>query len=215
MTTFNKTSFTITDSTFTYNSATDMGGVIWCKGSFIVNNSMFNFNRVNNSLGLMFMSKCNAHFSNSTFSNNFGSLYFFLYTPKSLSVGNYTQFENCGKSQVAGAVMSHLEGGAITSLQSVVTFMGKSSLLNNQASRGGAVLAIDSTITLFGITIIANSLARRDGGGISLRQSILNIRGNCNFSNNSAMIGGGIYATIVQLLQSITQGIYKLSTTVQ
>ena len=193
MRTFHETSFIITDSTFTNNTAAQIGAVIWCEGSFSVNNSRFNFNAVDKSLGMMFMARCYAHFSNSTFNHNFGSLYVF---DSYLTLSGYTKFENGGKSQVAENVITRSEGGAITIFQSIVTFMGKNSLLNNQAHHGGAISATDSTIILHGETIIANNFARNgSGGGISLRESILKIRGNCNISNNHALIGGGIHTT--------------------
>jgi hypothetical protein len=88
------------------------------------------------------------------------------------------------------------EGGAITSVQSTVTFTGVSSLSNNQARRGGAILAIESKIMMYGETTIANNTATvSSGGGISLQQSDLEVRGNCIISGNDAVKGGGIHAT--------------------
>ena len=76
-------------------------------------------------------------------------------------------------------VFTHQEGGAVTSYNSTVIFIGVSSLLNNQASRGGAILATESTVIMQGKTTIAHNMATNsNGGGIYLYQSNLEIKGN-------------------------------------
>ena len=63
------------------------------------------------------------------------------------------------------------EGGAITSFQSIVIFIGVINLSNNQAKCGEAILAAESKIIIYGEAPIANNTATdSNGGGIFLQQ---------------------------------------------
>ena len=185
-------SFNITSSTFTTNKA-DIGGVIWSEGvhSFTINNSSFNNNSANSYGGIMFTVDCSTHITDSTFHHNSGSLYTYN---GNLTFSGQSNFENCVEPSNKTSLTS-LEGGALTSFQSTITFRGETSLLNNQARQGGAILAIGSTIVLYGTTTIANNRATdSSGGGVSLQQSNLDIKGSCTISDNYAMRGGGVHA---------------------
>ena len=171
-------SYNITSSTFTHNQAAVM---VSLNGSVNIINSSFKNNTVNGYGRMMFITGCCAHMIDSTFCNNSGSLYSYH---GSITFSGQTNFEN-----------SHQEGGALTSFHSTVIFNGETSLLNNQARQGGAIVAIDSRISLHGTMIIANNTATdSNGGGISLRKSVLDIKGSCTISGNSAMRGGGVHA---------------------
>ena len=195
-------SFTITSSTFTNNSATILGGVIYCSASLPdreslnIYSSSFYTNKADGYGGIMFTIGCTTHIADSAFDHNLGSLYIFN---SNLTISGYTTFENCAEPSNKTAtenVLTRQEGGAITSFQSTVIFTGATSLLNNQARRGGAILSTESKIMIHGETTIANNKATNsNGGGISLYQSDLEIKGNCNISHNHAMRGGGIHAT--------------------
>ena len=117
------------------------------------------------------------HINDGTFENNLGSFYIF---DSHLTFSGYTRLENFTKQ-------------SLISIQSTVIFTGISSLSNNRASSG----AISATESKYGETIIANNTATAmsSGGGISLRQSDLEVRGNCTISGNAAVRGGGIHAT--------------------
>lgn len=188
-------SLNIISSTFFENRASDLGGVFWCKGgSFNVDNSIFTFNVAEYLGGIMYTIECSVVFINSTFEHNLGSLYTFN---SNLSFGGYTILRNCAEpsNKTSSEILAiSREGGAITSLQSTVTFTGETSLLSNQARHGGAILATESTVMIYGQTTIAYNMAMI-GGGISLQQSDLVIKGNCSISENFAMRGGGIHGT--------------------
>ena len=188
-------SLNIASSTFNENHASALGGVFWCKGgSFNVDNSTFTFNAAENLGGIMYTIECNVVFINSVFDHNLGSLYAFN---SNLSFGGYTVLQNCAEpsnnTSSETSVISQ-EGGAITSLQSIVTFVGETNLFSNQARRGGAILATESTVTIYGQTTIAYNMATT-GGGVALQQSDFVIKGNCTISQNFAVRGGGIHGT--------------------
>jgi predicted outer membrane repeat protein len=133
-----------------------------------------------------------THITDGTFEYNSGSLYIFN---SNLTFSGYTRVENSPEPNKA-APGAREEGGAITSIQSTVIFAGVSSLSNNQARHGGAILATESKIMMYcEITIANNTATVSSGGGISLQQSNLEVKGNCNISGNDAVRGGGIHAT--------------------
>ena len=189
-------SFTISTSVFVNNKATVIGGVFWCTGGTLnVDNSNFSLNAVSSQGGgVIFILQCSTHITNSRFDDNNGSLYTFN---SNLTFSGHLTFENSMEPVIAGNGVTSQEGGAITSFQSTVIFTRESvvHVSNNQASDGGALLATESTITVYGETTIANNMANSSGGGISLKQSRLEIKGMCQFVNNVAVTGGGIYAS--------------------
>ena len=186
-------SFNMTSSAFTHNQAAILRSY---NGSANIINSSFENNIANfNTGGGMFITGCCAHMVDSTFRNNSGSLNSYH---GSITFSGQTMFENCRRvvpSTIKPQI--HEEGGALTSLHSTIIFNGKTSFLNNQARQGGAILAIGSRITLHGTMTIANNTATDNvssGGGVSLQKSVLDIKGNCNISDNYAMRGGGVHA---------------------
>ena len=198
---FNSSSMNITNTNFTYNSATH-GGVIWASDSlFNIVGSNFFANEANSSGGIMFITHCSVHITDGIFDHNLGSLYIFS---SYLNFSGNISFRNCEEpSKMVSTLRLTLfstqirpEGGAITSIQSIVIFTGVSDLSYNQARRGGAILATESKIIMYGETIVANNTATdSSGGGISLQQSYLKIKGNTTISGNDADRGGGIHAT--------------------
>lgn len=185
----------ISGSTFTNNSAVDSGGVIWyLGGSVSIDSSTFNSNVANRHGGVMFMTHCSTLITNSTFDLNLGPIYAFN---ANLTIAGNTQFHNCYSSKLLGTgkLITHQEGGVITSFLSTVVFLGLSTFLHNQAYHGGAILATQSMITIYGeIRITSNVATNGNGGGIALKHSILEIKGECNIKYNRAVRGGGIYA---------------------
>ena len=192
---------------FTYNKAVEAGGVIYSIDSLIdINNGTFSGNTANGYGGIMFTKECTTNVTDSTFISNSGSLYT-LYG--NIHFSGYSMFENC--VEPTNKTFAVKEGGAVTCVLSTVIFNGETSLLNNKAMQGGAILASDSTTLLYGTLIIANNTATNSsGGGISLQQSILEIRGNCTVYGNYAMRGGGVHAksSVIGVHQ---QGILKIT----
>ena len=143
----------------------------------------------------MLTSNCSIYAANTIFDNNLGSLYTFN---SRLTFSGHINFSNSteptSKTELQD-IATFQEGGAITSFKSTIIFTGTSSLTKNQARHDGATLATDTTIVMDGDIRIANNMALSgNGGGISLYQSILEIKGHCYIYHNSATRGGGIHA---------------------
>ena len=192
-----KATYNITNSTFTYNSARRGGIGFAISSSVNIVDSTVHANKADTNGGIMFITQGFIHITDGIFDHNSGSLYIFS---SNLTFSGYTRFENCeepsNKLDTDPITSLHQEGGAITSVQSTAIFTGVTSLSNNQARHGGAILATESKIVMYSEAIIANNTATiSNGGGISLHQSDLEIKGNCIFSGNNAVRGGGIHAT--------------------
>ena len=186
----------LANCTFIYNNADHDSGAIWCVDGLVsTTNSKFSNNRAGEFGGVMVTSNCSIHSTNDTFDNNLGSLYTFN---SRLTFSGNTSFTNCAESPskiISKDIVTFQEGGAITSFKSTIIFTGVSSLTTNQARDGGAILATDSIITMYGNIEIAHNVAiSRNGGGVSLYRSMLEIKGNCYISDNSATRGGGVHA---------------------
>ena len=147
-----------------------------------------------------------------SFDNNIGSIYTIsseVIFDGNCKIQHSAKMKNKSKSKDQLVLA---EGGALTVLQSTVIFNGLSSLTNNEAENGGAILAHGSKIVLNGdISIERNSASHGNGGGISLYQSIFEIKGNCTVFNNKAMNGGGIYASSSYLSVFQDDGILYLT----
>ena len=186
-------SFNISNSTFNNNSAVFGGVIFGVNGTFNLDSGNFNRNAfTNQGAGIIFLTQCSTHISNSTFDQNIGSLSIFN---SKLTLSGYLKFENFTEAIRLGNTTE--EGGAISSFQSTVIFTRESIVhfSNNTARNGAAILATESTITMYGETAIANNVANVSGGGISLKRSRLEIKGNCQIVNNVAVRGGGIHAS--------------------
>ena len=189
----------LTKCNFISNRAIDTGGVIWSsQGTLTVADSKFSLNAAGSGGAVIFTFQCKANFKNITFEQNNGSLYTFN---SDIIFDGYSKFENCTE---ALPELNHtsVEGGAITSFQSSLTFNHGSVVhfSNNRARQGGAILSTSSTISMEGKIIISNNMvtvASGNGGGISLSQTRLEIKENgiCLITNNSAARGGGIHSS--------------------
>ena len=190
-------SLSISISRFAVNSA-QVGGVIDATSgsSLMIVGSTFHANKAYRYGGIMFTIECSTHITESTFDNNFGSLYIFN---SNLTIsGRSSGFEHCSEPLKTPMVLIQTlqEGGAITSFRGTLTFTGVSELSNNQARKGGAILATESKIMIDGeVTIANNTATHSSGGGISLHQSNLIIKEKCTIFGNNALRGGGIHIT--------------------
>ena len=139
----------VTGCSFTENFATHRGGILYSG-----DNSSITFNQVtvsNNSAaqGVICFVETFGRFSDTMFSDNVGSFLFYYSSAKFL--GN-TTFVNC-------ISQSSNSGGAISALQSDITFEGKSCLLLNLAANGGAINAIASKVYIYGEMLLSNNTA--------------------------------------------------------
>ena len=153
---------------------------------------------------MIYLFQCSTHIANSIFDHNFGSSSSIYAFNSNLTISGITKFENSKQQFIFDNNTKGFsrEGGVIISYQSTVIFARDGKIIffkSNEARYGGAILAIKSTIVMYGETTIANNsltaFANSSGSGISLKQSFLEIKGNCTIFNNSAMRGGGIHAT--------------------
>ena len=186
--------YTISNSNFTSNSAT-RGGVMVTSGDPLVTISKSNFFSNSATMGGVMATSgdslydiSNSNFASNSATNDGGVIYMF-YSESSLAIF-YSNFTS----------NSATDGGVMYILYSDFSFITINSIFtSNSAEDGGAILAIDSTIIINGETTITNNnitaIDNSIGGGISLKQSRLEIRGKCKFTNNSAMRGGGIHVT--------------------
>jgi predicted outer membrane repeat protein len=196
---FNRGSIIITSTTFTNNSAVrGASGVIFSSVSSLnIINCSFCANKADSYGGIMSIVESTTHITDSIFDNNFGSLYIFS---SNITFSGHTRFQNGEEPRNKMTTRDAFteprpEGGAITSLLSTMIFAGVISLSSNQARHGGAILATESKIMMYSNTMMFNNTATvSSGGAISLQQSDLEIKGDCNISSNYARRGGGIHA---------------------
>ena len=194
-------SLTISNCTFNSNWANSGRVMKVFGGELSIYNSFFSLNTVNkHGQGMIFLSQCSTHIANTTFNHNVGSIYAFS---SNLNFSGYLNFNNFTEVHIVGNESIGQEGGVITTFLSTVTFAKQSRAIffNNQAREGGAILAIESTITIYGIAIIMKNyhnnitITKSSGGGIYLKQSHIDVKGRLYLVNNSAVRGGGIYAS--------------------
>ena len=185
-----RSSVILNSITLNNNSAGHNSGAVFCSEGLVgVDKSTFNKNRAPEYGGIMLATNCNVNISNCHFCNNLGSFYTFI-SQVYFTGSNLIEY---GSEIINSTSTKEQEGGAISSFESTVTFIGTISLLKNTARNGGAILATASRIIMYGDIIIANNSAiSNSGGGVVLRQSVLEVRGVCQVCNNDAWYGGGI-----------------------
>ena len=200
--TYSNSAVNISKSTFIDNGATipTAPAIILCTGKLLnIDSCNFSFNALSRDGATIQSFKCSTHIVNCKFDHNVGSL---VYAYNSnLTLSGKTKFEDSNRALIQDGE-GFSQGGVISSYQSTVIFARDNTLLcfsSNQARNSSVILAIESTIIMCGETTIVNNnltaIANSSGGGISLKQSRLEIKGNCTLFNNSAMRGGGIQAT--------------------
>ena len=193
MDTSGNSSFSISNSNFTSNSANYDGGVMATSGdsSFSISNSNFTSNSANYGGVMRTSDDSSFTISNSNFTSNSVNYSGGVMITFGDSSFSISNSNFTSNSATSGGVMYIYSEFSLTTTNSIFT--------SNSAENGGAISAIESTITINGeITIAYNNMTAINnsiGGGISLKQSRLKIRGKCNLINNSAVRGGGIHAT--------------------
>ena len=162
-----------------------------------------------------------AFLGSTTISNNFGSIYFFSGI---LMFDGQTTIMSNSPINNRNETLFSIEGGALTTHQSVVYLAGNVNIMKNSArNSGGAILTSESTYYLEGnvkisensapfggaifafqcvfnfenSTIIRNNIANEDGGGVFAVGTTLRLtRGSLRFIDNSATHGGGLYIAL-------------------
>ena len=89
------------------------------------------------------------------------------------------------------------QGGALTTIKSIIILGGTCIIADNRADDGGAIHATESKIYVNGEIVVARNKASSNGGGVYLHTSELHFENNgfLHLSNNVANeSGGGIHA---------------------
>ena len=182
---------TIEECQFNNNKALQ-GSVLYSLESTINALSLLIESNTANNHGTFYLSESTILLSETTFSNNIGSL---LATATIVNFTHFNSFNNCTTSQLSRS--NFREGGALTAFQSTVYFEGTTTFHSNLADSGGAVHSTESVLNVTGTTLIRNNRVRRNGGGIYLSRSELLCQQNSSLRlvNNTALRqGGGLHA---------------------
>ena len=211
-----QTDLIIHQTSFVYSKAND-GGVIWTdQGVLVINHSSFGDNNASAggviwaeqaklnativnitdnyaNVGVVYLLESTSDWSDICYSNNVGSLYTLGGEINIKSGSNFTN-----NTQPSHKIVRVKEGGAITTIQSKIVFIGKSWLTKGHAKHGGALKALYSKVYFRGNVRIDSNTATEAGGGIYLyhselicwKKSTLTI-----WENTAKEKGGGISAT--------------------
>ena len=191
---------TIVNSTLNNNTVTGddgIGGAVFAVSSNItIVNSTLNSNMAGT--GVLYAVESTLNLSdNTTVSNNYGSL--FIYSCNVTFMGYTNIMNNHYRTNTSQ------EGGAVTSFQSEIVFMGTANLMYNTATRGGAISATQSKLYMYGDITVSHNTASVSGGGIHAYQSELNFKENVNIRRNNANDrGGGIH--VISSTTSLSDG---------
>ena len=182
------------DTTLFLSNSAPTGAAIYVIRSTVNSCGPFLFaNNYANLYSVVYFLDSNGTFNGSTeMSKNLGS--FFAFNSK-ISFSGCSRFVECSPPKTTETNFD--EGGALTSIQSILTLNGESVFERNHAEVGGAIIATESIVNLNDRVIIANNIASKSGGGIYLSQTdFFGLReSTVTISNNiAANRGGGIYA---------------------
>ncbi len=163
---------TVTGSTFSNNSATSEGGGIFNNGGTLtVTNSTFSQNSANYGGGIGNSPSTTLTVTGSTFSDNSGG-----------------GIANGGTLTVTGSTFSdnstNNSGGGILNYYGMATVMG-STFSNNSADYGGGIENDNGTLTVTNSTFSNNSAVQQGGGIFNETGGTLTVT-NSTFSSNSA-----------------------------
>ena len=88
-------------------------------------------------------------------------------------------------------VFSNNMGSGVQSNESIITFNGSTTFVNNSGEYGGGILAVKSNVHYSGSTFFTQNRVALNGGGIFTYSSIVSCDGEVTFAYNSAETGGG------------------------
>lgn len=177
----------LTDSSFSGNTATKSGGAIYTSGEAVIENTSFQSNTATSVGGAVFNQK-NLALTNSSFTENTaaqgGAL--FNYTGATATISN-SIFSNNAASTYAGGAINNSNGTLIVQNNTVFE--------NNSALLYGGALAADGTVTIEDSSFTNNSVSgdgtnAGQGGAIlqflnKTNPGILNVK-NTTFQSNKA-----------------------------
>ena len=188
--------------TFKQNEADSDGGAMYMKttnlnttGSLLVHN-----NRAK--IGTIYLIQSIAYFKGQAgILNNFGSFLILqsniIFLGKIFFINGSELTEpkfNIGVMEPYNNIRAEVQqGGALTTIESSITFGGTCIITDNRAGYGGAIHATESKIYVNGEIVVDRNKASSNGGGVYLHTSELHFEGNgfLHLSNNVANENGG------------------------
>ena len=179
-------------STFTLNVARDFGAVFY-GGSNKLKLTLQMLRLTNNSaaLGVVYCQKCSQFYVRYTsFSFNNGSL--FMVNSK-VTIDGDTEFVYSTSNLEPSSDVKYEEGGAITCIQSELTFTDHTQFTGNTARQGGAIMLSETKLYIMYATILlfSGNHATVSGGGMYLFQSEIFSGGHIVLKRNTAVKKGG------------------------
>ena len=177
----------LNSTSFLQNTAS-YGGTMYIESTRLYSGDFLLIHNNSALTGVVYVLKSKVDlFGNTTFSNNKGS---FVSFASNLTIADYTRFENNIQE-----LSNRDEGGAVTSFQSLVVFIGTTELIANSATNGGAILATETNLYTYGNLTISKNHAKKFGGAIYMYQGEQVFKGNTVIHGNYAIEnGGGVYA---------------------
>jgi hypothetical protein len=179
----------INRTAFISNGANGFGAAIY-GGSSKLYLYMVQLNNNSASLGVIYCQKCDFFYIEEViFSSNNGSL--FIFNSKVIIEGD-TEFSHSSNLQHIYDLL-YDEGGAITCIQSELTFKQARVIVKDNYARygGGLMLSETKIFIISSIIIILSNNANHSGGGMYLFQSEIINEGHIFLIENTAMYKGG------------------------
>lgn len=219
---------TISDCTFTNNTANGGGGAVFLKkgSKLYLSGSNFTSNTAQTAGAIQFGDKTvgvnieKCVFSENKASGTAGALY--VSTTADINVTNCTFDHNNagttagaisvygGKATIAGTTIKNNEsatyGGAIYALVGTVNIKDSSDISSNKSTYGGAIFAQ----TIKELTIVDSSISKNEayyGGGLMPYQSEVKLQNSDVYENNATVAGGGFYVWNASSLTSTNSSI--------
>ena len=190
-----QSTITMDNTTFTYNNSS-MGAILYARRSKITQlRSLLVAHNLAEKYAVIFLADSDFTdnpFSNSTFSNNLGSIMAF-----NSSIHLLGQVRLMNNRQPVSTTSDFQEGGAVTLLHSNLFIKGSCCIEHNLAENGGAILSTTSKLHVNGYLTIEHNKATSNGGGLYLISSELNCHQQSRLlvsGNMASHKGGGMHA---------------------
>ncbi|ADZ09717.1 polymorphic outer membrane protein [Methanobacterium lacus] len=178
---YNKGNLTVTCSTFTGNTANQIGGAIWNDaGNLTLKSTTFTGNTAYQGGGAMGYNGGTVKVTDSTFKHNTAEIGGAIFGGGNLTVTCSTFIYNSAYQKDYGNGGAICTGGGLTKVSG-------STFYNNTSYNGGAISSYGLTVTG---SIFKGNTAGQFGGAIINQGRNLTVIGS-TFKNNSAILGGG------------------------
>ena len=190
---------TISNTIISHN-AVNIKGVIYAQDSVIESTGKLEIKGNIGELSIVYLVMCNASINSSiSFVNNSASLMVINSAVKFCGANTFEYNNAIFQTKSNGINWTLKEGGAVTSIQSTISFYGTTTFEENFSdNNGGAICAMESIVTLQADVHVMHNRASDSGGGIYLYNSVLFCEGSVHILGNEVIsgrgLGGGIHA---------------------